>query len=224
MSLFKHGRYSGYLRPISYLIDLVIINSLATLYFFLDVAPLTYVLFMSFAWILLSVTSKFYEVYRYTREVTILALIIRQLLLFTLLVFAFYGYYNELKITASTIFKYVLSSFLLITIFKFTIYYLLQKYRAEFGGNYRTTVIIGQNKNTWALEGFFKKNPEYGYLHKKTFNFKKFPITFSHNVWNNNDILIASWPWLVLELFEYFTFQIQVVTFSRYINSKFFIL
>lgn len=171
MSLFKHGRYSGYLRPISYLIDLVIINSLATLYFFLDVAPLTYVLFMSFAWILLSVTSKFYEVYRYTREVTILALIIRQLLLFTLLVFAFYGYYNELKITASTIFKYVLSSFLLITIFKFTIYYLLQKYRAEFGGNYRTTVIIGQNKNTWALEGFFKKNPEYGYLHKKTFNF-----------------------------------------------------
>ena len=171
MSLFKHGRYSGYLRPISYLIDLVIINSLAILYFFLDVDPVTYVLFMSFAWILLSVTSKFYEVYRYTREVTILALIIRQLLLFTLLVFAFYGYYNELKITASTIFKYVLSSFLLITIFKFTIYYLLQKYRAEFGGNYRTTVIFGQNKNTIALEGFFKKNPEYGYLHKKTFNF-----------------------------------------------------
>ena len=171
MSLFKHGRYSGYLRPISYLIDLSIINALAILYFFQQVNPIIYVLFMSFAWIIISVASKFYEVYRYTREVTILALIIRQLLLFTLVVFAFYGFYNEMKITSPTIFKYVLSAFLLITIFKFTIYYLLQKYRVEFGGNYRTTVIFGQNKNTIALEGFFKKNPEYGYSHKRTFNF-----------------------------------------------------
>lgn len=172
MSLFKHGRYSGYLRPISYFIDLGIINALAILYFFQNINPIVYILFVSIAWIILSVTSKFYEVYRYTREVTILAFIFRQLMLFTLIIFAFYGYYNELEITSTMIIKYVLSVFLLITIFKFTIYYLLQKYRVEFGGNYRTTVIFGFNKNTLALESFFKKNPEYGYLHKKTFDFK----------------------------------------------------
>ena len=172
MSLFKHGRYSGYLRPISYLIDLSIINALAILYFFKNIDPIIFVLFVSIAWIILSVASKFYEVYRYTREVTILALILRQLLLFTLVIFAFYGYYNELEIKSIMIIKYVLWAFLLITIFKFTVYYLLQKYRVEFGGNYRSTVIVGHNKNTIALESFFKKNPEYGYLHKKTFNFK----------------------------------------------------
>ncbi|MBT8272476.1 MAG: undecaprenyl-phosphate glucose phosphotransferase [Bacteroidia bacterium] len=171
MSLFKHGRYSGYLRPISYLIDLSIINTLAILYYFQEVDPIIYITFISFAWIIISVISKFYDVYRYTREVSILTLIIRQLLLFTLVIFAFYGYNNEMKIEASTIIKYALSVFLLITIFKFTIYYLLQKYRVEFGGNYRTTVIMGRNKNTLALESFFKKNPEYGYAHKRTFNF-----------------------------------------------------
>ena len=171
MSLFKHGRYSGYLRPISYLIDLSIINVLAVLYFFKDINPVVFVFVVSFSWIILSVSSKFYEVYRYTRQVTILALILRQYLLFTLVIFAFYGFYNELAVEASTILKYASFCFLLIAIFKFTVYYLLQKYRAEFGGNYRTTVILGKNKNTHALEGFFKKNPEYGYLHKQTFDF-----------------------------------------------------
>jgi len=68
--------------------------------------------------------------------------------------------------------KYTLLSFLIIAILKFTVYYLLQKYRVSFGGNYRSTVIFGINKKTIALENFFNKNPEYGYLHKKTFNFK----------------------------------------------------
>ena len=175
MSLFKHGRYSGYLRPISYLIDLTIINALALLYFFTDVSPITYSLFISAGWIILSIAAKFYEVYRYTREVIILALILRQLVLFTLIVFAFYGFFNELDVEASNIIKYSLSCFLLIAIFKFTVYYLLQKYRVEFGGNYRTTVILGRNKNTIALEGFFKKHPEYGYMHKRTFDFNGHP-------------------------------------------------
>src|SRR5690606_4471743 len=46
------------------------------------------------------------------------------------------------------------------------------KYRTVFGGNYRITVIIGKNRQTAALENFFNNNPEYGYIHKKTFNAK----------------------------------------------------
>ena len=61
----------------------------------------------------------------------------------------------------------------LITIAKFTLYYLLQKYRSTFGGNYRKTIILGKNKQTLALEKFFNNNPEYGYLHQGTFNIKK---------------------------------------------------
>ncbi|WP_040252915.1 undecaprenyl-phosphate glucose phosphotransferase [Psychroserpens mesophilus] len=172
MSLFKQGRYSGYLRPISYLIDLSIINGLAIFYFFKDIDPKMFILFVSVSWIILSIYSGFYGVYRYTREVTIFSLALRQMVLFTLIVFAFAGFYHDLDIYPVTVFNYVLVSFLGIIFFKFALYYLLQKYRVSFGGNYRKTVIFGVNKKTLALENFFNKNPEYGYIHKKTFNFK----------------------------------------------------
>ena len=190
----------------SYLIDLCIINGLAILYFFENIEPLVFVVFMSLSWIILSVASKFYEVYRYTREVTILTLILRQLLLFTLIVFAFYGYFRNLDASPGTIINYVLSVFLLITIFKFTIYYLLQKYRAEFGGNYRTTVLLGRNKNTVALEGFFKKNPEYGYLHKRTFDF---------NGHSNNDELEECFNYISSENIDEIYCSISELTSSQ---------
>ena len=173
MSLFKHGRYSGYLRPISYLIDLVIINGLGLRFLVPENNFFIFSIYITLGWILLSVYSKFYEVYRYTRPVNILSLIVKQLVLFTLFVFAFSGLYHELNIYPRPIVKYALLCFFIIGVSKFTVYYLLQKYRVSFGGNYRSTVIFGYNKKTLALENFFNKNPEYGYLHKKTFNFKK---------------------------------------------------
>ncbi|SDS43674.1 undecaprenyl-phosphate glucose phosphotransferase [Winogradskyella sediminis] len=172
MSLFKQGRYSGYLRPISYIIDLTIINGIAIFYLLNGKDPIIFSVIISICWILLSVYSQFYEVYRYTRPINILSLIVKQFILFLLLVFAFAGLYHELNIYPRPIVKYALLCFILITIFKFTVYYLLQKYRTAFGGNYRSTVILGLNKKTIALENFFNKSPEYGYLHKKTFNFK----------------------------------------------------
>lgn len=172
MNLFGSGRYSGYLRPMSYLIDLGIINGLAVLYFFKNVDLFWFIGLISFSWVVLSIFTKFYQVYRYTREVIIAALIIRQLVLFTLILFAFSGYNNNLEIQPSQIFKYVITTFALITIFKFTVFYLLQRYRSEFGGNYRNTVIFGQNKSTKDLENFFINSPEYGYSHKKTFCIK----------------------------------------------------
>ena len=172
MSLFKQGRYSGYLRPISYTIDLSIINGIAILYLLKGKDPIVFSTIISISWILLSVYSQFYEVYRYTRPINILSLIVKQFILFLLLIFAFSGLYHELEIYPRPIVKYALFCFTLITIFKFAIYYLLQKYRTSFGGNFRTTVNLGLNKKTIALDNFFNSNPEYGYSHKKTFNFK----------------------------------------------------
>lgn len=172
MNTFKQGRYSGYLRPISYIIDLVIINGLAWLYFFKEFNPIIFSVVISCAWVVLSTYSRFYEVYRYTREVTIITLIVRQMFLFTLLLFAFSGAYNYFDFLPIVIIKYVLATFLLIALLKFTVYYLLQRYRLAFGGNYRNTVILGKNKQTLALENFFNKRSEYGYIHKKTFNVK----------------------------------------------------
>ncbi len=172
MSLFKHGRYSGYLRPISYIIDLCIINLLAVFVFFTNVEPIGFVIIISLSWVFISVYSRFYEVYRYTREIAIFTFIFRQFILFTLVVFAFSGFYHELSLDYKIILKYVFYCFLAIGVIKFSIYFLLQKYRSDFGGNFRKTIIIGKNKQTLGLENFFNKNPEYGYSHKMTFNIK----------------------------------------------------
>lgn len=95
------------------------------------------------------------------------------MILFTLVIFAFSGYYREFGLYPRGIIKYVLLAFFCIALVKFAIYYTLQKYRTSFGGNYRKTVIFGGNKKTLALRDFFNNNPEYGYVHKRTFNFKE---------------------------------------------------
>lgn len=172
MSLFKHGRYSGYLRPLSYIIDLSIIVGIAFTFFFKNIDPIIFVLFATIGWVILSINSKFYEVYRFTRVVTILNLIIRQVVLFSLMIFAFFGFYSDLNIRPLVIVKYIVSVFALISLIKFTVYYLLKKYRKAFGGNYRNTVIIGKNPKTDLLERLFNFNQEYGYSHKKTFDLK----------------------------------------------------
>jgi len=173
LSSHHQGRYSEYLRPISYIIDLSLINGIAIFYFFNSIDALVFTTFISIAWVILSIYSNFYEVYRFTREVKILSLVFSQLVLFTLVVFAFSGFYQELNISYKTILSYIFTVFLGITFFKFAIYYLLQKYRVAFGGNYRRTVILGANNKTLALENFFNNNPEYGYIHTKTFSFKE---------------------------------------------------
>lgn len=98
-------------------------------------------------------------------------MLVRQGILFLLLVFAFAGLYHELKIYPKPIVSYVTICFILIGLTKFTIFYLLQKYRVSFGGNYRRTVIFGLNQKTRALENFFKIKKEFGYHHVKTFDF-----------------------------------------------------
>ncbi|WP_051209890.1 undecaprenyl-phosphate glucose phosphotransferase [Gelidibacter mesophilus] len=179
------------------MIDLCVVNGLAVLYFFKHIDPIIFFIAISLAWVILSISSKFYEVYRYTREVTIFALIIRQMILFTLIIFAFSGYNQQFNIAPNKVFKYVFLVFVLITIFKFAIYYLLQKYRTSFGGNYRNTVILGVNKKTLALENFFNKNPEYGYVHKKSFNFRDkkeidLDLCFDYIVENSVDEIYCS--------------------------------
>lgn len=170
--IFKKGRYSGYLRPISYVIDLLIIHVLAHQFFEQNFEYLNYVIFVSLAWIVLSLKSNFYEIYRFTHVAKIMSLVGKQGIVFFLIVFAFFGYYNSVDIKPISIIKYVLLVMLYITIVKFTVYYLLKKYRLLLGGNLRRVVIIGLNQKTDQLRKFFEGNPEYGYKLLTTFNLR----------------------------------------------------
>ena len=171
--IFKRGRYSGFLRPISYLIDLLIIGFFANNIILEKSDLLNFTLFISFSWIISTLFSSFYEIFRYTSLTRIFSLIGKQSIIFTLLVFAFFGFFNDLDTEPLRVIKYVLIVMLSITIIKFTIFFLLKKYRKVFKGNLRKVVIVGLNKKTDQLRKYFNDNPDYGYQLIKTFDLSK---------------------------------------------------
>lgn len=170
--MFKSGRYSGFLRPISYGIDLFFILFFAFEFFKYPFPYFNYVVFLTIAWLILSLRSGFYEIYRFTHVSKIISLLVRQGVVFALIVFSFFGFYNELSISSPRVFKYILLVMLCIAIGKLGIYFLLKKYRLYLGGNVRKVVIIGLNQKTERLRKFFTNNPVYGYKLYKTFDLK----------------------------------------------------
>ena len=130
--IFQRGRYSGFLRPISYALDLVLIFLLAYYFFDEKLVYFQYIIFVTIGWVILSLKSNFYEIYRFTHVSKIMSLIGIQGVIFFLIVFSFFGFYNELDISAKTICYYVLSVLLGITIIKFAIFFILKKFRSQF--------------------------------------------------------------------------------------------
>ena len=170
MARKKQGRFSRYIRPITYLIDLYIINFLAIKYIFNNELLQSYWFFIivSASWIIISIFSRFYNVYRYTPEIRILNLVLIQCILFLMTIFSISGIFPFLNISPKQILIFVLYSGVFIGTIKFLIYYFMLKFRADFGGNYRRTIIIGNGAESNSLEKFFQEKTSTGYRHIKT--------------------------------------------------------
>ncbi|MFT4943945.1 MAG: putative colanic acid biosynthesis UDP-glucose lipid carrier transferase, partial [Flavobacteriales bacterium] len=195
--IFKRGRYSGFLRPISYAIDLCVIHGFAFLLFEESSSYTSYIFFMSIAWVSSSTILNYYEIYRFTKFTGILTLASKQALVFLLLVFAFFGFYPELQEEASSILKYVGVVMAVIFLIKISIYYVLKKYRRLLGGNVRRVVILGLNEKTKELENFFTQNTEYGYALVKRYDIKhdedkQIEAVFKEIIESNIDEIYAS--------------------------------
>ena len=165
------GRYSKFLRPISIVFDLLVVSSFV--YLFLDRSlfkPIPIVVF-SMLWIISAMITNFYEVYRFTKLIRILYYIFYQLLLFSIAVFAFFGVVENPSPGLFQTLLFLLYTFLLTSLFKLTLFYALQSYRLGFGGNFRKTIIIGNNESVSELKEFFINQKELGYENRKTFKF-----------------------------------------------------
>ncbi len=170
--IFKQGRYSGFIKPIMYLFDfsvitLVLLNS--TLYL---KNQYQFLLYLLITWVLISLTNKFYQTKRIANLVQISSGILRQFFSFIIVVYAYLGYFKQYYISRPELFKFFIKVFLLITLFKILMYYLLLKYRKYIGGNYRNVIIIGKNENVKQLKDIFNTKKEFGYNFKKKFNTK----------------------------------------------------
>lgn len=169
----RRGRYIGFLRPITYILDISIVAVMALFWFELNVNELLFfTVCNALAWIILSLKSKFYEVYRFTKVIKILSQSFEHFALFTLIVFFYFSLYHGFEIDVTKVFFYLLSVFSVILSLKLSITFLLKRYRKFYGGNFRKTIIIGDNLRTQQLKEFFIENPEFGYRLLKLFSTK----------------------------------------------------
>ncbi|MBK8600194.1 MAG: exopolysaccharide biosynthesis polyprenyl glycosylphosphotransferase [Flavobacterium sp.] len=166
----KARRYSGYIRPFSYVLDLIIVNLFSYLLISKELFSLYFLIFTSFSWVIIAFNVQFYEVYRFTKVVSIISKIIKQFILSAICCYAFLGFYVD-DIDSEIVLIYTILSILAVAASKLLIYFLLRKYRVFYGGNYRTVIIIGNGQSISQLAEFFNDNPDYGYKLEKVFNF-----------------------------------------------------
>lgn len=132
--------------------------------YFFDVSIIEnfYAFYMSTAWFVIALNLGFYEVYRYTKVISILNCTLKQAFLFMVCCFALAFYYNH-NFSINSLLLFTVSSVSLILIFKLFIYFFLRKFRILFNGNMRTVMLIGRQKNIEPLQHFFEENLDYGY-------------------------------------------------------------
>jgi len=168
--LFKQARYSGFITPLSYVMDLLVVNLFT---FFLPINfqnPILFHSYISIAWIILSFKNEFYEVYRYSKVVSILKKLFKQFVFFFLILYAFIGFFKQPLMSRLALGKYFLLVFLGVGALKFLTYILLMQYRSLWKGNTRNVVVIGESKKAKQLIEIFDERKEFGYIFKRQFS------------------------------------------------------
>jgi putative colanic acid biosynthesis UDP-glucose lipid carrier transferase len=170
----QKGRYSKFIRPISILLDLLVI-SLLGVYFFgeLKIDFLVFGTYQIISWLFISFLVGFYEVYRFTTPVEIFSKILKQSAVFLLMVIAFFPFAKDSIFSGKAVAFYMTTSFLLIVLIKYLLFYYLKKYRIITGSNFRNAIIIGYTEEAINLKNLFEKRNDYGYRFFGFFSDKK---------------------------------------------------
>ncbi len=166
---YKKGRYSGFLKPISYLIDLGIINGCVILFEINLINVYLFTAYLSLMWIIISFINHFYEIQRHTRIIQIITLLLRQMVFFVIIIYAFIGFFKQPNISRLGLANYLMLIFLLVSVFKVLTLLLLKKYRSVLSGNIRNIIVIGENEKTRQLIKTFNKRLDFGYKFKGNF-------------------------------------------------------
>ena len=154
-------RYSIYIKPISVIANLVIINLFLRLFFKEAYSGFWHITYINLSWLILSYHLDFYNLGRYNKNVDVISRLMLQFVIFSFVYFAYFSLTNKV-ITSKDHIKVLVYIFLAITIFRTFYLYALKKYRIE-GGNFRNIVLVGSNKSIDQISYFFHQHPELGY-------------------------------------------------------------
>ena len=164
MILSARKGYSKYLRLINISFDILIITALFPFFYAgLGLNFMHFAFYQVICWSIIAYFLGFYEVYRYTPPQQIATRIVKQGVIFLLVIIAFFPFAKQTVFSGEATAKYAVTVFAIVTFFKFLLFYYLQKYRLATGSNYRKAIIIGYTADALALKQFFTDKTEYGY-------------------------------------------------------------
>lgn len=168
------GRYSKYIRPISITFDLGVVTFFSLVFFNeLRLDLHYYLIYQTAAWILIAYSIKFYGIYRFTPPVEIFSKLVKQGVLFLLVIIAFFPFAKQSIFSGKRIAIFMVVSICLITLSKFLLFYYLKKYRIVTGSNLRNAIIIGYTPEAIRLKELFATRNDYGYRFLAFFSDKK---------------------------------------------------
>ena len=193
---FKQHRYSNLITPTSYVIDLLVLNT------FLYILPINFKtpvlihIYISIAWLVISIKNEFYTIYRFAKVTHIIKLLFVQFVFYFLMLYAFIGFFKQPIISRLALGEYFIIVFIIVSTIKLLSYYLLMEYREKVKGNLRNVVIIGKNKKTDQLRKVFQERTEFGYNFTKQFSPKsvgfELDLCFEYILGNNVDEIYCS--------------------------------
>lgn len=154
-------KYSIYIKPLVIFIDLLLIAGIT--YFFSDKEYLniTFLTYILISWLIIAFYTKYYNVYRYTHVLKIVALIVSQFFVFTLSFLAYFTIFRE-GVVVNRQLEVVISIIIFIIISKLLFFFLLRSYRLA-GKNYRNVIVFGENSASKNIAKIFNKRPDLGY-------------------------------------------------------------
>ncbi|MDP5104868.1 MAG: exopolysaccharide biosynthesis polyprenyl glycosylphosphotransferase [Polaribacter sp.] len=173
----KHKK-SIFIRLLIILIDLLVINSVVFVISDNEFLNLSFLLYITISWLVISVYTGYYKVHRYTQVSILFSLLLSQFFVFSLAYLSYFSVFKEGKIIENQ-FLIFSSFFILIAIFKVLIYFLRRRYRSE-GNNYRNVVYFGDYKSAKRLENLFHLKNDFGY---------RYIGFFSPKIYDSNDYL-----------------------------------
>ena len=177
---FKQNRYSNVITPVSYIVDLAILNMFLYILPINFQTPILIHLYISASWVVISTRNEFYTIYRFSKVTYIIKLLFVQFVFFFLMLYAFIGFFKQPIISRLALGEYFVLVFAIISIVKLLSYFLLMEYREKVKGNLRNVVILGKNKKTDQLRNVFKERTEFGYNFLKQFSPKSEGFDLEH--------------------------------------------
>lgn len=163
-------RYSIFLRPISVVIDLIVINLtmfILSSNLYLEISSIVY---FNSIWLLISLNTKIYNIYRYSKLTRVVSKLFLHFSFYFLSYFAYFSIFKE-GIQIGNQSKTLIVIFSSIFLLKILYVLALRKYR--FGGrNYRDVIILGGSQSVESLQTLFTERSYLGYRYKGFFSDK----------------------------------------------------